>query len=388
MQDLMKPIPYGRQFIDKSDVNAAASIMASDWITQGPSVREFEEALAYLCKARYAVAVSSGTAALHIACLAAGLKKGDEAVTTPITFLATANSVLYAGANPVFADIEPSTILIDPLAVRKAVSMRTKAILPVHFAGLPCDMPALHSIAARCGAVIVEDACHALGAEYRDKNSWHKVGSCTHSEMTAFSFHPVKHITTGEGGAITTNDAKLYKRLTSLRNHGIYKDKKTVSKGQWYYEMRELGFNYRLTDFQCGLGISQLRKVRGFIKRRREIASIYDAAFSGLRHVSLPETPAGRKHSYHLYIIQVDFKALRTTRQKFIDYLKGRGVLTQVHYIPLYRQPYYRKRLSIDARDFPNSERYYERALSIPMFPSIRDKDVKTVIKAVKELSA
>ncbi len=312
----MKHIPYGRQFIDKDDIKEVVKVLKSDWLTQGPMVRKFEEALAKYCGAKYAVAVSSGTAALHLACIAAGLKKGDEAITSPITFLATPNAVLYTGARPVFADIEHDTVNINPEEIRKNITKDTKVILPVHFAGLPCDMPKIAKIAGKHNLVVIEDACHALGAEYKTNEKWVKIGSCKHSDMTVFSFHPVKHITTGEGGAITTNDRRIYERLKALRTHGIYKDKNTAKKGPWYYEMRELGFNYRLTDFQCALGLSQLKKLNRFIRRRREIVKMYEESFKANEFFSLPEEVENVKSSWHLYAIRLKDERENRARNK------------------------------------------------------------------------
>lgn len=382
----MKTIPYGKQDINLLDISSVVNVLKSDWITQGPKIEEFEKVLADYCGAKYAVVVSNGTAALHIACLAAGLKKGDEAITTPVTFLATSNSILYTGAKPVFADIDINTINIDADQFKKKITKRTKAFLPVHFAGLPCDMSELYGIAKKKGITVIEDACHALGAEYKDHGKWVKVGSCRHSDMTVFSFHPVKHITTGEGGAITTNSKKLYEKLLSLRSHGMYKTNKMAKEqGPWYYEMRDLGFNYRITDLQCAMGISQLKRIKGFLKRRREIADIYDKAFRDTEGVEVIDLPKGKRHAYHLYLIKIDFRKFRTTRKKFMLKLKKKGILTQVHYIPIYRQPYYRKKLGLSKSLFPESENYYARALSIPIYYGMTRKETEKVIRDIKE---
>lgn len=375
-------IPYGRQNIDKSDIKAIERILKSDWLTQGPAIKVFEQNLARYCEVKYAVVVSSGTAALHLACLAAGIAKKDEVITSPITFVASANCVLYCGGIPVFADIQEDSINIDPIEIKNKINKRTKAVIPVHFAGYPCDLEEIRKIAESRNLTVIEDAAHALGAEY--KNS--KIGSCKYSDMTIFSFHPVKHITTGEGGAITTNNKKLYERLLALRSHGIYKSKAMTKKyGLWYYEMRELGFNYRITDFQCALGISQLKKINYFIKRRREIANIYDKGFAETANIDIQRVAKERKHSHHLYVLRMDFKKAGVSRKTFVDKLERTDIRTQVHYIPIYRQPYYRKIFGSSFNSFPRSEGYYSRAISIPIYPSLRNKDAAYVISAIKK---
>jgi perosamine synthetase len=380
----MKPIPYGRQYVDKDDIKAVVDVLKSDWLTQGPKVKEFENAICKYAGAKYAVAVSSGTAALHLACLVIGLGKGDEAITTPITFLATPNSVLYTGARPVFADIDYDTVNIDPDEIRKKITSKTKAVLPVHFSGLPCDMPEIYKIAKKNGLKIIEDACHALGAEYRHNGKWIKVGSCRHSDMTVFSFHPVKHITTGEGGAITTNNKKLYEKLCALRSHGVYRDRKmSIEKGPWYYEMRDLGFNYRMTDFQCALGLSQLKNVESFIEKRRYIAKMYDMRFSGMEGLSISVINLEAKHAYHLYVIKIDFSKFNITKKEFMIKLKAKGILVQVHYIPVYKQPFYRENIVSSSFLLKKSDEYYKKTISIPLYPGMNKDDVNRVAEAV-----
>lgn len=383
----MERIPYGRQSIDKSDINAVSGVLRSSWMTQGPKVSEFEEALARYCGARYAVAVSSGTAALHLACLAAGLKEGDEAVTTPVTFLATPNSVFYAGAKPVFADIDYETVNISPAEIKKRITRKTKAVLPVHFAGLPCNMKEISAIAKKNKLTVIEDACHALGAEYSSGGKWIKVGSCRHSDMAVFSFHPVKTIALGEGGAITTNSRKIYEKLLALRSHGTYKDKKTAAEGSWYYEMRDFGFNYRLTDIQCSLGISQLGKIDRFLGRRKRIASAYNKAFGEMGElIRVPEVESSeKKHAWHLYLLRLNLKKLSSSRKKVFDSLRRKGIDVQVHYIPVSRQPFYRKK-GYGKEKYISSEKYYKETISLPIYPGLKDQQLKYVIKTVKDV--
>lgn len=387
-------IPYGRHWIDELDIEEVVRVLKSDWITQGPKVKEFEEALAGYCEVKYAVAVSSGTAALHLACLAAGINEGDEVITTPITFVASANCVIYCGGIPIFADIEKDTYNIDPAEIKKRITLKTRAIIPVHFGGLPCNMEEIKKIADMHDLIIIEDACHALGAAYKANGEWVKVGSCGHSDMTVFSFHPVKHITTGEGGAILTNSSKLYEKLLLLRNHGITKSSEKFTDkylgfslnstpNPWYYEMQELGFNYRITDILCALGLSQLGKLDSFITRRREIAHIYNEAFRDIECIKTPEETKTRKSAYHLYVLQIDFEKLGKSRSSIMNELTKRGIGTQVHYIPVHLQPYYRNKFSYKNGDYPVAEEYYSKALSFPIFPSMTDMDVKKIIDSI-----
>jgi UDP-4-amino-4,6-dideoxy-N-acetyl-beta-L-altrosamine transaminase len=338
--------------------------------------------------------VSSGTAALHIAALAAGIKEGDEVITTPISFVATSNCVLYAGAKPVFADIDEETLNLDPVEIEKKITKRTKAILPVHFAGLPCDMPEIAKIAKKHRLIVIEDACHALGAEYkvkgqgsRVKGEWTKVGSCEHSDMTVFSFHPVKAITTGEGGAVTTNDEKLYKKLIALRSHGTYKDEKTAAKGPWYYEMRDLGFNYRITDFQCALGLSQLEKLDTFIGRRKNISARYDREFLELGDlIRLPSQRVGNKrHAFHLYLLRLNLKKLAASQKNIVEELHKRNIGVQVHYIPIYEHPFYQKN-GYGKTKCRFAEEYYAEAMSLPIYPTLKAEEQEYVINNVKEV--
>jgi perosamine synthetase len=383
----MKNIPYGRQFIDSQDASAVLEVIKSDWITQGPKINEFEAALCKYTHAKYAVAVSNGTAALHLACLAAGIQKADRVITSPITFVASANCVLYCAGIPVFVDIEPQTFNIDPQKIKDYVqhtkarrNNKIKAIIPVHFAGHPCDLEEINNIARKHRLIVIEDAAHALGAQYKES----KIGSCKYSDMTIFSFHPVKSITTGEGGAITTNDKSLYKKLLALRSHGIYKNQAMTEKhGLWYYEMRTLGFNYRITDFQCALGISQLKKLNGFIKRRREIASIYNRELSNMEKIVLPKEKPYVKSSWHIYCIRLKDPA---NRRAVFEKLHKSGIRAQVHYIPVHLQPYYRKNFGYKKGNFSISEKMYEAAMSLPIFPKMSQAEVKYVIDTLKRV--
>jgi perosamine synthetase len=383
----MKLIPYGRQYVDKDDIKAVVDVLKSDWLTQGPKVKEFEDAICKYTGAKHTVAVSSGTAALHLACLAIGLSKGDEAITTPITFLATPNSVFYTGARPVFADIDYNTVNIDPDEIRKKITPKTKAILPVHFAGLPCDMPEIYRIAKKNKIKIIEDACHALGAEYKHSGKWVKVGSCRHSDMTVFSFHPVKHITTGEGGAITTNNKKLYDKLCALRSHGVYRDKKMAKeKGPWYYEMRDLGFNYRMTDFQGALGVKQLERIEKTLKSREIIAKRYKSALKDLQEaIILPVFSSGsRKHAWHLFVLRLKHGKVNVTRRDLFKVLVKKGIFTQVHYMPVYTQPFYRK-LGYSCKELINAEKYYKECISLPDYYGLTSTEQDYVIHCLKE---
>ena len=380
----MRYIPYGHQWIDEEDIRNVTKVLKSNWITQGPKVKEFEEKFASYCEAKYAVAISSGTAALHIASLACRIKKGDEVITSPITFVASANCILYCGGKPVFADVHPDTINIDPLEIKNKITKKTKAIIPVDFAGHPADLDEISKIAKRNNLIIIEDASHSLGAKYKDT----KVGSCKYSDMTVFSFHPVKIITTGEGGMVTTNNKEYYEKLLLFRSHGITKNSFKFSsrrarsaEEKWYYEMQELGYNYKLTDFQSALGISQLKKIEGFIKRRREIVQIYNEAFKGIEEIVTSTERPGVESAWHLYVIRVK----KLNRRKIFESLHKENIGVQVHYIPVYWQPYYQK-LGYKKGLCPIAEEYYQEAISLPIFPKMSKKEIDKVIKGVKEV--
>ncbi len=387
-------IPYGKQQIDENDIQSVVDCLSSSFLTQGPLIPQFEQSVAEYVGARFAVAVSSGTAALHIAALAAGLKPGDALLTSPITFVATSNAALYAGGSPLFADVDPGTINISPAAVENMLEInpRIKIISPVHFSGLPCDMHTIKKLADAAGAVIVEDAAHALGSRYDDGSA---VGSCKYSLMTVFSFHPVKSITTGEGGLITTNDEAIYRRLLRLRSHGINKEADTfqvpenaLTKGvsnPWYYEMQELGFHYRITDIQCALGLSQLKKLDSYLSRRLELVKRYDLAFADSDLIK-PAQAAGRNQSaHHLYPVRINFEAAGLTRAMFMGELRRQGVITQVHYIPVTMQPFY-QRLGFVTDDYPHAKSYYAQALSLPLYVDLTDAQQDSVIALVLEL--
>jgi perosamine synthetase len=370
-------IPYGRQWIDEDDINAVVETLQSDYLTTGPKIVEFEKIVAEYVGAKYAVAVSNGTAALHVACLAAGFKEGDEVITTPITFVASANCLLYCGAKPVFADIDPITYNIDPKDIRTKITDKTKAIIAVHFTGQPCAMDEIRQIAKEHNLLVIEDAAHALGADYKGN----KIGSI--SDMTTFSFHPVKHITTGEGGMITTNNKDFYDRLILFRSHGITRDTDlmTHNDGPWYYQQLELGYNYRMTDIQCALGISQMKKIDFFIDRRREIAKRYNEAFSNLDSIIIPGQQDGCNNSWHLYVIQV----VNKDRKAIVESLIAKNIGVNVHYIPVYTQPYYQQNGYQDIV-CPNAEQVYSNFISIPMYPKLSESEQDYVIEQIKEL--
>lgn len=389
-------IPYGIHHIDEEDIQAVVDVLRRGALTQGPVVDAFEQAVAKYVGAKYAVAVSSGTAALHLAALAAGVGPGSSLITSPITFVASANAALYVGGRVVFADIDSDTINMSPVALKEALAKNpdARAVIPVHFAGLPCDMPAIKSAADKVGAVVIEDAAHALGAKYPDGQ---RVGSCAYSLMTIFSFHPVKAIAAGEGGMITTNDEPTYRKLLRLRSHGINKLDDILQlpeqaetngvRNPWYYEMQELGFHYRITDIQCGLALSQFKKLDKFIARRRELAKKYDEAFASMRNCQPTQIPGRDLSGHHLYVLRIDFKAAGIARGPLMQELKARQITSQVHYIPVPAQPYYRK-LGFRPEDYPNAQKYYQEALSIPLFYDLTDEQQKYVIAAFKELVA
>jgi len=399
-------IPYGKHFLDQDDIDAVVDVLKNGALTQGPKVAEFERSIAKYTGAKFAVAVSSGTAALHLSCLVSGVNFGDKVVTSANTFVASANCALYVGAEPQVVDIDQATLNIDLNLLEKACEQHSSigAIIPVHFAGSPCDMEYIRRIANKNKAFLIEDASHALGARY---DNGHKVGNCEFSDLTVFSFHPVKGIASGEGGMITTNNSYLYKKLLLLRSHGICKgnfdlpgigdnsDDELVNKKEgiennelklWYYEMQMLGYNYRITDIQAALAISQMKKIDMFLERRRDIVSRYDKAFKFCQNIQPTQIRSRDFSSHHLYVIRVKFKNIRLTRNQFMLKLREKGIGTQVHYIPIPMQPYY-EAMGLSIGDYPVSKAIYEELLSIPIYYELTDEMQDFVISAILTLA-
>jgi perosamine synthetase len=373
-------LPYGHQSIGEDDIQAVVEVLRSDWLTTGPKVAEFEEGFAAAVDAKFAVSFSSGTAALHGAAFAAGLGPGDEAITSPLTFAATANCVLYQGAKPVFADVCPDTLSLDPDHCAARITPKTRAVLPVDYAGHPAHLDAILQLADRHGLTVIEDACHALGAEYKGR----RTGSVAH--MTVFSFHPVKHIATGEGGMVTTDRRELAEKLRRFRNHGISSEaRERQATGQWHYEMVDLGFNYRLTDMACALGLSQLKKLASNLARRREIAARYTASFCHLSGVIPPAVRADVNPAWHLYPIRLERSKLTADRAKVFRALRAENIGVNVHYIPVHLHPYYRKRFGYKGGEYPVAEGAFEQLISLPMFHGMTDQDVVDVVEALRK---
>jgi UDP-4-amino-4,6-dideoxy-N-acetyl-beta-L-altrosamine transaminase len=379
-------IPYSRQCIGMDDIRAVTKVLRSDWITQGPAVSEFEVRFAKFVGARHAVAFSSGTAALHASCHVSGVGLGDEVVVPPITFVATANAVTYLGGTPRFADVDAETALLEPKAAEASLTRRTRAIIVVDYAGHPCDLEAFRALARKRGVTLIEDAAHSLGAQHRGR----RVGS--QADLSIFSFHPVKHITTGEGGMVTTDRPELAQRLQDFRQHGITKEPARMSRndGPWYYEMTELGYNYRLTDFQCALGTSQLKKVESFVRARRSAAEKYADSLASVEELSLPVERPWARHAYHLYPVRVREELLRGGRRALFERLRERGLGVQVHYIPVYWHPYYQEHFGTRLGACPRAEQFYRSEISLPLFPQIRASEqartVREVVAAVRDL--
>lgn len=368
-------ISYGRQSIDEDDINAVIDTLRSSFLTQGPKIEEFERAVAEYVGVKYAVAFSNGTAALHGACYAAGIGEGDEVITTPLTFAASANCVRYVGGTVVFADIDSKTYNIDSIDVEKKITAKTKAIIPVDFTGQPVDIDAINHIAQKHNLVVIEDGAHSLGANYKGS----KVG--TRADMTMFSFHPVKPITTGEGGIIVTNNEVYYKKLLKFRSHGIERTTYADSQGDWYYEMTDLGYNYRMTDIQAALGLSQIKKLDSLIDRRREIASIYTEAFKKIPGIIIPEQLPDTESGWHLYMIQLK----DANRNRVFDKMRDANIGVHVHYIPVYWHPYYQN-LGYKRGICPIAEEWYERALTLPIHPSLTNDQISYIINTLKNL--
>lgn len=384
-------IPYGRQQLDDGDIDCVLNVLRGDWLTQGPSITSFESAFAEYVGARFAVACSNGTAALHLACLALDLKETDTLVTSPITFLASANCAQFMGATTAFVDIDPSTWCISVEKLEQELkSRKIDVVVPVHFAGHSSEMAQFKQLQQQYGFKIIEDSCHALGGEYGES----RVGSCDYSDIATFSFHPVKHITCGEGGMVTTNSDAIYEKLLRFRVHGMHKNSKEFlnrgmafdEKGEpnsWYYEMAQVGYNYRITDLQCALGQSQLTKIDKFVERRRRIAEIYDRELASLPNCLIPTEADGVRHAYHLYTLRINFEGVGKSRNRVMSELRSLGIGSQVLYIPVHLQPYYRTKYGYRPGDFPIAEEYYDQCLSIPMFSGLTDSDVDRVIQAV-----
>lgn len=371
-----KPLPYAKQYIDEEDCEAVNTVLKSDFLTTGPKAKEFEEVIADYVGAKYAVAFSNGTAALHGACYAAGIKPGDEVITTPITFAASANCVLYMGGTPVFADIDKETFNIDVEDIAKKITSKTKAIIPVDYTGQVVDLDAIKELVKGTDIVVIEDSAHALGSKYKGE----RVGPI--ADMTEFSFHPVKTITTGEGGIITTNNEDYYRMLTNFRSHNITRDINQLENkdvGGWYYEQLDLGFNYRITDFQCALGISQMNKLDWFIDRRKEIVQKYNDAFKDLDGVILQKNADFSDTVNHLYVLKLDLPKLKADRKEIYDAFLAENIGVHVHYIPVYWLPYY-QRLGYKNGLCPNAEELYNCMLTVPLFPAMSDEDVNDVI--------
>jgi UDP-4-amino-4,6-dideoxy-N-acetyl-beta-L-altrosamine transaminase len=380
-------LPYGRQDVGGEETRRVRDVLESDWLTQGPKVPEFETALATFCGAAHAVAVANGTLALYLACRAAGLGPGDRFIVPPITFVATANAGVLCGAEPVFVDIDPGTLTLDADKVEAALlaDPRIRVIMPVHMGGRVADLPALKRLADRHGAVIIEDACHAIGTRWQDEGgAWHRVGDGSHGVMTCFSFHPVKSITTGEGGAITTNDPVLAEKLAMLRTHGITREPSRLERqdGPWYYEMHELGLNARLTDMQAAMGLVQLQKLERLCKRRQELVARYDRAFERVPRLRVQARPVPDGSCWHLMIVRTE------DRDALYKVLASAQIGSQVHYYPVHLQPYYRRQFGTGPGLCPAAETYYTQALSLPLFPTMSDADQTRVIKAVRRFVA
>jgi perosamine synthetase len=386
----MKQIPYGRQWLDEDDRKAVEAVLSSDWLTMGPVLKQFEDALCSYTGAKYCVAVANGTVALHLAMVALGIGKGDKVLTSPVTFAASANCAMYVGAKPGFVDINEQSyhMDLDQLAdyLKKPKRReKVKVVIPVHFMGTLMDMKALHDICEPYGIKIVEDAAHALGASYIDGKKHYKVGACQHSDAVIFSFHPIKHITTGEGGAIMTNDAKIYEKLLRFRHHGIVRNSKNVSAYMkkfsdepWFYDIPQAGFNFRLNDIQCALGVSQIKKIDPFVVRRREMVERYNKAFAKIKEIGLPYEKPGTTSAYHLYVIRVPAKK----RNDLYLYLRDQGIGTQINYIPLHLFSMY-EQLGFCAGDFPVAEKYFEECLSLPLYPLLSDDGHQRIIDNV-----
>jgi perosamine synthetase len=376
-------IPYGRQSVDREDIEAVVRVLESDWLTTGPAVEEFEESFAQKCGATHAVAVSSGTAALHAMLASAGIGPGDEVIVPPLTFIASVNAAVYVGAKPVFADVDPESLLLDPDSVAARLSPRTRAVIAVDYAGHPCDYEALRSVTDGRDMFLFADGCHALGGGQGDRS----VGVL--ADATTFSLHPVKHVTAGEGGVVTTDNNTIAERLICFRNHGITSDHQTrAARDSWVYEVERLGFNYRITDFQCALAGSQLRKLDQWVGRRKAIAAAYDLRLGGLKGLSLLKRRGGFSHAYHLYVVRFRPDAFSVDRARIFEALRAEGIGVNVHYIPVYYHPFYKNLLGDQKGLCPVAEDAYEQIISLPIFPAMADSDIDDVLAAIKKVIA
>lgn len=383
-------IPYGKQEINNEDIESIIKVLKSDYLTQGPVVPQFEKSISQYCGSKYAIAVTSATAALHLSCIALDLKKGDYLWTSPISFVASANCARYCGANVDFVDIDPLTYNLNPKLLEEKLikaeknNVLPKIVVPVHLCGHSAEMQEIYALSKRFKFKIIEDASHAIGGKYKDIF----VGSCKYSDITIFSFHPVKIITTGEGGMATTNNLDLAQKISRLRSHGITRNKNEMindSHGEWYYEQQDLGYNYRMTDIQASLGISQLKRISTFINKREKIAQKYDIEFEDLP-IKIPKQNINVNSSRHLYVIRVDNKKSKTKHSELFYQLRKKRILVNLHYIPIHLQPYYRK-LGFNFGDFPNSEEYYKEAISLPIYSTLSDEEQNYIIKNIKSLT-
>lgn len=386
----MNFIPYGRQNITKEDIGAVVEVLESDFLTQGPRVPEFEQAIKDQCDVKYALAMNSATSALHAACLALGVGEGDLVWTTPITFVASANCALYCGASVDFVDIDPKTYNLSTEALRKklqsakSIGMLPKVVIPVHLCGQPCDMEEIHKLSQEYGFAIIEDASHAIGGSYQNQ----PIGNCKYSDVTIFSFHPVKIITTAEGGVATTNSDVLAQKMDLLRSHGITRDTELMTHeadGPWYYQQIDLGFNYRMTELQAALGVSQMKRLNDITKKRHEVAKRYNELLKDLPLMTPYQDSQGHS-GLHLYVIRLDTNNINVTHKKVFEMLRAANIGVNVHYIPVHLQPYYKSKLGFEEGDFPESEAYYSQAISLPMYPELSEEEQAYVVQILRNI--
>ncbi len=378
-------INYGKQYLDKKDISAVVSVLKSDWLTQGPKVKEFETSLKNFFGAKYCSVVSNGTAALHLAVKAMGWKKGDYVFTTPNSFLATSNSILYVGAKPIFIDIDPLTFNInvkkleEKIKINKKKGRRLVGIIATDYAGQPCDWKSLKIIGRKYGLKLINDNCHAIGASFYKNKKY----ACKYADVVTQSYHPVKNLTTGEGGSILTNHKAIDKKVKLLRSHGVIKKR---NKSPWSYEMQDLGFNYRLSDMSCALGLSQLKKVNKFIRKKQKIAQIYDKAFQNIKNIKIPLIKKNIQHSYHLYPLRIEFDKFKISKESFFRILRKKNINLQVHYIPIFLQPFYKKNFKFNVKDLKNSIKFYKEEISLPIYYSLKRKEINYVINQIKKI--